>query len=84
MTLTKDIVSQNGLAAPSSYIKIKRVAITDKTNAVCDIAFSLVKDATPYQIDSKSFEYSLDGDNAIRQAYKHLKTLPEFAGATDC
>lgn len=28
--------------------------------------------------------YTLDGDNPIRQAYLHLKTLPEFAGATDC
>ena len=23
-------------------------------------------------------------DNFIAQAYVHLKTLPEFAGATDC
>jgi hypothetical protein len=27
---------------------------------------------------------SLDGDNSIRQAYLHLKTLPEFANAVDC
>lgn len=26
----------------------------------------------------------LDGDNFFRQAYLYLKTLPEFAGATDC
>lgn len=31
-----------------------------------------------------SFIPSLDGDNFIRQAYMHLKTLPEFSGATDC
>jgi hypothetical protein len=23
-------------------------------------------------------------ENFIKQAYAHLKTLPEFAGATDC
>jgi hypothetical protein len=28
--------------------------------------------------------YTLDGDNPIRQAYLHLKTLPEFANAVDC
>jgi hypothetical protein len=28
--------------------------------------------------------YDIDGDNPIAQAYLHLKTLPEFAGATDC
>lgn len=84
MAITKNIVSQNGLVAPSSYIKVKRVIITDKTNAVCDIAFSLGKDVTPYQIDSKSFEYALDGENAIKQAYQELKKMPEFAGAVDC
>lgn len=26
----------------------------------------------------------IDGDNFIKQAYAHLKTLPEFAGAVDC
>lgn len=84
MALTKDMVSQNGLSAPNSYIKIKRVTVTDKTNAVCDIIFSIGKDVSPYQIDSRSFEYVLDGENVIKQAYVHLKTLPEFTGATDC
>lgn len=31
-----------------------------------------------------SFTPSLEGPNFIRQAYEHLKTLSEFAGATDC
>jgi hypothetical protein len=30
-----------------------------------------------------SFPYNIDGDNPIKQAYLHLKTLPEFADATD-
>jgi|688.fasta_scaffold660510_2 hypothetical protein len=30
------------------------------------------------------FVPNLDGHNFIKQAYEHLKTLPEFAGATDC
>ena len=30
------------------------------------------------------FDTNLTGDNAIKQAYMYLKTLPEFAGATDC
>ena len=31
-----------------------------------------------------SFTPNLDGQNFIAQAYNHLKTLPEFSGATDC
>jgi hypothetical protein len=38
------------------------------------------------QIESKSFAFPLflDGKNFIAQAYDHIKTLPEFAGASDC
>jgi hypothetical protein len=28
--------------------------------------------------------YDIEGDNPIKQAYEHLKTLPEFEGAIDC
>lgn len=31
-----------------------------------------------------SFVPKLEGQNFIAQAYEHLKTLPEFAGAIDC
>ena len=31
-----------------------------------------------------SFVPDMDGGNFIRQAYMHLKSLPEFAGAIDC
>lgn len=35
--------------------------------------------------DRKVYDFTpaLDGDNFIAQAYEHLKTLPEFAGAAD-
>ena len=31
-----------------------------------------------------SFVPDLEGPNFIKQAYEHLKALPEFAGAEDC
>ena len=31
-----------------------------------------------------NFVPNLEGQNFIAQAYEHLKTLPEFAGAEDC
>jgi hypothetical protein len=31
-----------------------------------------------------SFKPDMDGTNFIKQAYLHLKTLPEFEGAVDC
>lgn len=37
------------------------------------------------QVDGTSsiFVPDLSGDNFIKQAYEHMKTLPEFADATD-
>lgn len=30
------------------------------------------------------FPYDINGENPIKQAYLHLKTLPEFANSVDC
>jgi hypothetical protein len=32
----------------------------------------------------EEFTPDMDGPNFIKQAYLHLKALPEFAGAVDC
>jgi hypothetical protein len=34
----------------------------------------------------KQYQFALDleGSNPIKQSYEYLKTLPEFANATDC
>ena len=38
------------------------------------------------RVGEKEYFYvpNMDGSNFIKQAYEHLKALPEFAGATDC
>ncbi len=36
------------------------------------------------QSSNYSFVPNMNSSNFIAQAYDHLKTLPEFAGATDC
>jgi len=52
-----------------------------------EVELSWFKDAvspTPFLTQHYEFIPSLEGQNFIAQAYGHLKTLPEFAGATDC
>jgi hypothetical protein len=49
--------------------------------------FVIVRDAKEgvlLSIFETNFVPNMDGGNFIRQAYLHLKTLPEFAGAQDC
>ena len=83
MALSKNITMQNGLAVDAAYHKVSAVRVNSKT----DMTFwlSVKKEADLPDISSQSFNcnYNIAGDNPIKQAYEHLKTLPEFAGAAD-
>lgn len=62
------------------YIKVVSVS-GDKENVAANVEF------TASNISGKRtyvFAPSMEGDNFIKQAYKHLKTLEEFSGAIDC
>ena len=64
------------------YIKISSID-GDKENINATVAFIYEQSqfnksyAIPVSVNDGS-------NNFIKQAYIHLKTLPEFAGATDC
>jgi len=75
---------ENGTQWVSFLAYIKIVLISgDKDQIVADVNF---------KGDTQSFDkqYQIpvsvesDATNFIAQAYNYLKTLPEFAGATDC
>ena len=50
------------------------------------IVGAFVNGTVDVAVQTKSYDcaYDLAGGNAHTQAYEYLKTLPEFAGATDC
>jgi hypothetical protein len=64
-----------------AYIKVDTVQGT-KSNVVAQVDYLV--DGQLVQKQTYSFVPSMDGGNFIAQAYNHLKTLPQFAGATDC
>ena len=64
----------------NAYIKVERVSAS-KVSASADVSFT---DNAKTTSSSYTFQPKLDGENFIKQAYEHLKTLPEFAGAMDC
>ncbi len=68
--------------AIDAYIKVVEITST-KEQAVAKVVFSndKVKFEKPYVV---IVSVSDGSKNFIAQAYEHLKTLPEFAGATDC
>jgi hypothetical protein len=84
MAILKTVLTTYGFEANDSYHRVEYVELLNKTK----IRFSLrsYKSIEFPFFQELFFEcaYDLTGDNPIRQAYKYLKTLPEFAGAVDC
>jgi hypothetical protein len=82
-TLSKDIPLVGTVQVPS-YCKVTFV-VADK--GTVEATMVARKDAADGQVvTSQVFRFTpdLSGPNFIAQAYLHLKSLPEFAGATDC
>lgn len=66
-----------------AYIRVTQASATKET---CVASYKILrsKDGPDLQERFADFSIDLDGPNPIKQAYLHLKTLPEFADATDC
>ena len=65
------------------YIKVESV---NGTKNLVSINVSYTDEVKKQKVTEKSFAFtpSMGAENFIAQAYAHLKTLPEFTGATDC
>jgi hypothetical protein len=66
-----------------AYVKVARIEATNSTAA---IYVTVMRSAIGPVLENRMhwFVPDLSGENHIRQAYLYLKTLPEFASATDC
>jgi hypothetical protein len=85
LTLTDNFGVDVTLA--DTYIQILKVDYTKTDNKFIGNLTYYIKNKERTQIlfvDTKQFNLTLDGVNFVQQAYEHLKTLPEFADATDC
>lgn len=71
----------------NAYIRVESVTGGKNSLSVSVVVYSK-KDAEMLAAQNLSFAFAPEvGSSAkdfIAQAYNHLKTLPEFAGATDC
>lgn len=66
----------------NSYIKISNVNGNKKN---IEFIVSFLNEGTEIKFQKFNFTPTLDSEyNFIKQAYIHLKTLPEFADAVDC
>jgi hypothetical protein len=67
----------------NAYCKVTKVT-GDKSYIECQLSVFESKDqAVPLYSNTYVFVPDLD-ENFIKQAYKHIKKLPEFNGSIDC
>lgn len=66
----------------SGYFRVS--SVTTKKNTMT-FGLGLHASAVSEMISHETYScaYDIDGENPIKQAYEHLKTLPEFAGSED-
>tara|TARA_R110000803_G_scaffold193857_2_gene256861 strand:+ start:169 stop:432 length:264 start_codon:yes stop_codon:yes gene_type:complete len=66
----------------NAYIKVARVSGT-KTSVSAVVEIRKEVDGTLLHSESHVFDPSMNADNFIKQAYNHIKTLPDYSDATD-
>ena len=87
MALIKNIVLKDNFNDDkqfvNAYIKIDSLSGNIK---VMNITINTYREKDGQQINCQQLVFvpDLNGKNFFAQAYDYLKTLPEFAGATDC
>jgi len=79
---TKTVLGQE-LTFPNAYMKITTI-FGNKIEILVSVETYAKKDGEMLSNNQYSVPLVLDGSNFIAQAYDHLKTLPDFAGAADC
>jgi hypothetical protein len=84
MALQKKLNTVYGVEIPNAYFQVGNVIIQNKSS----ISFNVnsYKDKSFQSITTFQYicDYDINGENPIKQAYLHLKTLPEFVDAVDC
>jgi hypothetical protein len=84
MALEKTVTTPHGFNSVDAYHRVEGTQVS-KDRMTFSVRSYKDNSGLPHFADASfNCAYDIAGNNPIAQAYKHLKTLPEFAGATDC
>jgi hypothetical protein len=84
MALNKTTTSLQGFEAIDAYHRVEGLCFVNNQKISFHVRTYKDKAFPAFADNSYSCAYDINGENPIKQAYLHLKTLPEFATATDC
>jgi hypothetical protein len=85
MALKKTVTTEQGFEATDAYHRVEGVRLNGKASMSFQVR-SYKDDSGVQAFADTAYDaaYSINSANPIAQAYAHLKTLPDFANATDC
>jgi hypothetical protein len=84
MALSKTISTVHGFEAVNAYHRVEAVLVESKEKISFHVRSYVATDKPFFVEQVLNAPYNIFGNNPIAQAYAHLKTLDEFAGAVDC
>ena len=84
MALEKTVSTVQALVAVNAYHRVENIQFKDKSNISFYLRSYVSTDNPFFSEDFISCAYDINGENPFKQAYKYLKTLPEFSDAVDC
>lgn len=82
MALQKTIKYKD-IEIKNAYIKVAGFS-GDKLTLQATVSIQVATDKQIVDLRQIAIPFILDGENPIKQAYEHLKTLPDYENATDC
>lgn len=84
MALSKTLTAETGVQVNDAYFRVENLVVTPKQSMTFLVRGYVSTDYPAFYNKDFNCGHNLDNGNVIAQAYEHLKTLPEFSGATDC
>lgn len=85
MALKNTVTLPTGIVVPDAYHRVEDITITGKTRLRFLVkSYVAASEKVEFTHELYFGAYDIGGPNPLAQAYGHLKTLPEFAGAVDC
>jgi len=84
MAIRITTTTEYGIDLQDAYVRVENASLPSKDLVVFNTATYAKANFPPISKRQYTCQHDLEGGNVIKQAYEHLKTLPEFEGAEDC
>lgn len=83
MTTIRNVPLAGDVEVPA-YVRVESILMTKSSASAVAVWRKSDGSGIAFDRTEFGFDLSLNGPNVIAQAYGHLKSMPQFASATDC